>query len=779
MAGDRPRVVGARARRIEDPALLRGQGRYVDDVALPGQLHAAIVRSSHAHAQLRGIDASAARAMPGVAAAYTAADFERVLASLRLPIAFPEGQLPEHVMPYVLAPSEVLYVGEAIAMVVAESRALAEDAADAVVVDYAPLAAVVDARSVLDPATPKSRLETDSNRYKTLRFGYGDVAAAFARAAHVFREELHAHRGLANSIEGRGVVASLDAMTGTMTVWSSTQMSHELARTVADMLGLAEDRVRVIAPEVGGGFGAKYLVYPEEIAVAAAAKLLARPVKWIEDRREHFVSAIHERDMFWSLEIAVDAQAKILGVRGRMIHDQGAYAPHSYNVPYNSATTLMGPYVVPSYDLEVVLAQTNKPPVIPVRGAGYPQSNFAMERLVDRVARELALDRAEVRRRNLIPADAMPYETPLKNRAGTPIVYDSGDYLGAQEQALAAAGYAGFAARQAEARRAGRHIGIGIAQAVKGTGRGPFESATVRVAGSGRVSIYTGALAMGQGIKTALAQVCADELGVPLESIDVVAGDTSAVSLGLGGYASRQAITAGSSTLLAAREVKRRAIKVAAHMLEAAEDDLVITAGRVHVDGVPELAVPLGRIATQLRGLPGYSFPPGVEPGLESTQTWRVDALAYANGFHVCEVEVDVETGGVRILRYVAVQDCGKLINPLVCDGQIHGSVVHGIGNALYEVMGYDAAGQPITTTLADYLLPGAAEMPNVELAWRETPSPLNPLGIKGVAEAGIVCVAAAVAAAVEDALAPFGVVVREAPLTPVRVAELIHMAGD
>ena len=772
--GATPRIIGSRARRIEDPALLRGAGQYVDDIHLDGMVHAAFLRSSHAHAFIGTIDAGAASNMPGVIAIHTAATIAPLLASLRLPIAFPAGQLPDHVMPYVLTPKEVLHVGEAVAMVIATSRHAAEDAADAIIVDYQVLPAVVDARTVLAATTPKSRIEIDANRYKSLRFEYGDCTTVFRQAAHVFDETLHSHRGMAHSMETRGIVASFEAMTQALTVWSSTQMSHELAHTLADMVMLAADRVRVIAPEVGGGFGAKYLVYPEEVAVAAVARALARPVKWIEDRREHFISAIQERDQFWTMQVAVDTDGHVLGVRGQMIHDQGAYAPHSYSVAYNAATTLMGAYMIPAYDLDVVLALTNKPPVIPVRGAGYPQSNFVIERLMDRIARELKLDRAEVRKRNLIPASAMPYETPLKNRAGVPIVYDSGDYLGTQEDALQRADYAGFAARQQAARAHGRYIGIGIAQGVKGSGRGPFESATVRVNVNGRVSVYTGALAMGQGIRTALAQICADELGVALDAIDVVAGDTGYIALGMGGYASRQAITAGTSTLLAARAVKAKAIKAAALMLEASDADLVISNGRVHVDGVAEHAIPIGRIAAQLRGMPGYSFPEGIEPGLESTQAWRVDALAYANAFHVCEVEVDIDTGSVQVLRYLAVQDCGKLINPLIAEGQIHGSIVHGIGNALFEEMHYDDAGQPTTTTFADYLLTTATDVPMLEVHWRETPSPLNPLGIKGVAEAGIVCVVAAVASAVENALEPFGVRITEAPLSPVRVLELI-----
>jgi carbon-monoxide dehydrogenase large subunit len=769
-----PKYFESRVRRQEDPRLLTGKGCYLDDVKLQGTLHAAFVRSAYAHAFIRGIDVSAALAMEGVVAVYTAAEMAGLLTSLRLPIAFPEGQLPEYVMPYVLTPKEVVHVGEAIAMVVAESRHIAEDAVDAILVDYDLLPAVVDAREVLHPDTPVSRVETGTNAYKTLHLGYGDCTPVFAGAAHVFRQELSTHRGLASSMEGRGVLARHEPATGEMTVWSSTQMSHELAHTVAHMLDMEESRVRVIAPDVGGAFGAKYLVYPEEIAVPAAAAQLGHPVKWVEDRREHFLAAIQERDEFWSLEIAFDADARIIGIRGRLVHDQGAYAPHSYNVPYNAATSLTGPYMVPNYNLEVVLAQTNKVPVIPVRGAGYPQGNFAMERLMDCAARELGLDRTEIRRRNLIAAAAMPYDTPLKNRAGTPIVYDSGDYLATQERGLAAATYADFPVRQREARLQGRYIGMGIAQAVKGTGRGPFESARVRVASTGRVEVFTGALEMGQGIKTSLAQICADELGVTMEMVDVIAGDTSHVAYGLGGFASRQAVTAGTSTLLAAREVRQKAITVASHMLGAAEQDLHICDGFVRIRGSEENGVPLGKIAAQLRGLPGYSFPAGVTVGLEATNMFRIDALAYANAFHVCEVEIDIDTGEVKILRYIAVQDCGKLINPQIAEGQIHGSIAHGIGNALFEWMGYDSDGQPITTTFADYLLPTSTDVPHIEIIWLETPSPINPLGIKGAAEAGIVCVGSVLASAIENALEPFDVRIADVPIKPMRLLELI-----
>ncbi len=767
------RIVGQRVQRIEDPALLRGAGRFTDDIELPGLLHAAFVRSPHAHALIKGIDASAARAMPRVHEIFTSENLARGLTKLRMPLGFPSTALPPNITPFVLTPKEVCFVGEAVAMVVADSRYAAEDAAAAVAVDYEPLPAVSDCRAALDPSAPKVRLEAPSNVLTQFRIAYGDCARAFAGAAHVFRETLQQHRGGAHPIEGRGVVASFEAGEGRLTVWSSTQMAHDLWHTLAELLGLPEDRIRVSAPDVGGGFGAKFLVYPEEIAVPAAARLLGRPVKWIEDRMEHFVSAIQERDQYWDMEIALDAQARILGLRGRLVHDQGAYTPQGINCAYNAATSVTGPYIVPTHDLDVVVAQTNKVYTIPVRGAGYPEAAFTIERLMDRVARELKLDRAEVRRRNLVPADKMPYEKPLKNRAGVPLVLDSGDYLACQEKVLAAIDHAGFAARQAAARKDGRHLGLGFAHGVKGTGRGPFESGTVRVAPSGRVSIYSGALAMGQGLHTVLAQICADQLGVRLEDIDVITGDTGYVSLGIGGFGSRQTITAGSSVQLAALKVREKALKVAAQMLEAAEADLELAEGSVRVAGTNR-SVTLAAIARLMRGVPGYALPADVEPGLEASAQWRTDALAYANSFHACEVEVDVETGGVRILRYIALQDSGKLINPMIVEGQVHGGVVHGIGNALFEWMGFDENAQPLTTTFADYLLPTSTEVPGIEILFHESPSPLNPLGVKGVGEGGTVPVAAAVISAVENALEPFGVHISQAPITPVRILELL-----
>jgi carbon-monoxide dehydrogenase large subunit len=775
MSDPRPRAVGHRVRRIEDAALLRGAGRFVDDIKLPGTLHVGFVRSPHAHALIRSVDLAEVRAMPGVVAAYAAADLAPLIAHPRLPLAFPEGKLAGDAMPYILAVDEAIYVGEPVALIVATSRYVADDAVDRAVIDYEVIPALVDPRDALAPDPPKACVGVESTSTIFTRFpvAYGDCDQAFATAVHVFRDTLFQHRGVAHPMEGRGLLVHLDPGTETLQVWASTQVAHELRDNICEMLHLAVDKVRVIVPHVGGGFGAKFMVYSEEIAVAAVAYALRRPLKWIEDRREHFLSAIQERDQYWQIEIAVDAAGVLKGVRGQLVHDQGAYAPHAITVPYNGASSLPGPYVLPSISIDVVIVRTNKPPVIPVRGAGYPQGTFAMERMLDLAADELGIDRAEIRRRNLIPPERMPYRVGLINRAGAAVEYDSGDYAKCQQKGLDAADYAGFAARQQAARAAGRYLGIGFAHGLKCTGRGPYETATVRVAPTGRVLIYTGAHAMGQGIETALAQICSDQLGVRVEDIDVTCGDTGFISSGIGGYASRQTIIAGTSVQLAATAVREKALAVAAQLL-GAEKELVLANGNVHVAGRPDLAVSLARLAIVLRGAAGYWFPQDVDVGLEATRSFRVDAMAYAAGFHVCEVEVDAETGRVVITRYIAVQDSGCIVNPLVAEGQIVGGVVHGIGNMLFERMAYDESGQPITTTFADYLLPTATEVPRIEVLFHETPSPLNPMGMKGVGEVSVVPVTSAVASAIDHALQPFGVRVRECPLSPVRVLEMI-----
>ena len=767
-----PAIIGSRITRLEDEPLLRGRGRFVDDIALAGVSQVAFVRSPHPHALIKSVDKTAALAAPGVHAVLTLDDLAPAMIQRRMMRHSNSGMPLDKAWPYALAPGETCYVGEPVAMVLAADRYTAEDAAALVAVDYETLPFVADVRTAKDSAPIRRELST--NVITTYKVEFGDVGAAFAKAAHVFKQELWQHRGAAHSIEARGLLAEVRQADGGITVHASTQKAHDLQQTLTSLMDF-DQSLRVVAPDIGGGFGAKLCVYSEDVAVVAAAKLTGRSIKWTEDRREYFTNAVHERDQYWALEIAVDADAKVLGVRGKLLHDTGAYTIQDPNIPYNSASTMSGPYVVPGLQIEVTIAMSNKTPVSSVRGAGYPQAAFAMERLLDLVAREMKLDRAEVRRRNLIPASKMPYKKPLKARSGMAMEYDSGDYPACQAEALAAAGWDEFPKRQADARKHGRHLGIGLAHGVKGTGRGPFESGLVRISRTGRITVFTGASAMGQGLGTAMAQIAAAELGVDVSLVKVVAGDTAGVSLGLGGFASRQTVTAGSSVHLAAKAVADKAKKVASHVLEAAEHDLELVDGEVRVVGAPQLNVKLGEIARILQGAPGYGFPPGVDPGLEATSMHRMDALSYANACHVAEVEVDAETGEVKILRYVAMQDSGVLINPMMVEGQIHGGVAHGIGNALYEWMGYDDGAQPVTTTFADYLLPTATEVPMFTTLYKETPSPLNPLGVKGVGEAGTIPAAAALVSAIEDALSPFGVRIGQVPLPPMKIVEMIR----
>ncbi|MEA2987616.1 MAG: aerobic carbon-monoxide dehydrogenase large subunit [Alphaproteobacteria bacterium] len=767
-------LIGSRVARVEDVPFLRGSGRYIDDVAVPDLLQAAFVRSPHAHAMIRGVSSAAALALPGVHAVLTLDDLAGVLAKRRMMRHSNSGVPLDKMWSFALADREVSYVGETVAIVVADDRYVAEDAAALVEVDYELLPVVADCRRAVEPGTPTIRGELSSNIIATYKVNFGDPEGAFSKAAHVFHDDLWQHRGAGHPIEGRGIVAEYRRSDDSLCVFASTQKAHDLFQSLTSLLDLDEAKLRVATPDVGGGFGPKLCVYSEDIAVVAASKLMRRSIKWIEDRREHFTNAAQERDQYWSIDIAAAADGKILGLRGRLVHDVGAYALQDVNIPYNSASMMSGPYIVPSVNIDVIVAATNKTPVSSIRGAGYPQAAFAMERMMDRVARELKLDRAELRRRNLIPAEKMPYTKPLKARSGAAMQYDSGDYPACQAKVLEAAGWDGFPARQDAARAQGRYIGIGLAHGIKGTGRGPFESGLVRVSNTGRVTVFTGAAAIGQGLQTALAQIAASELGLRAQDIHVVPGDTAGVALGLGAFASRQTVTAGSSVLLAARAVAGKAKKLASHVLEAAEHDLELVDGEVRVLGAPQLSVKLAELSRILKGAPGYGFPPGVDPGLDATVNWRTDSLAYANACHAAEVEVDIETGEVRVVKYVALQDSGVLINPMIVEGQVQGGVAHGIGNALYEWMGYDDAAQPVTTTFADYLLPTATEIPTMTTLFQQTPSPLNPLGAKGAGEVSTIPTAAAVISAVEDALQPFGVRIAQTPVSPQKLVELI-----
>ncbi|HEY4636240.1 MAG TPA: xanthine dehydrogenase family protein molybdopterin-binding subunit, partial [Rhodospirillales bacterium] len=529
-----PSIIGARIKRIEDEPLLRGRGRFVDDIVVPGLLHANFVRSPHPHAVIKSIDTSAATAVPGVRAVLTLDDLAAIMVNRRMVRHSNSGVSLDKAWLFALADGEVSYVGEPVAMVLADNRYIAEDATALVAVDYDVLPPVADVRQAA--GGPLVRRELKSNIINTYKVGFGDIDSGFAAAAHIFKLELWQHRGGAHSIETRGLVAEHRPSDGGMTVHASTQKAHDLHQTLTSLMDF-DHGLRVVAPDIGGGFGAKLCIYSEDVAVVAAAKLLGRSVKWIEDRREYFTGAVHERDQYWELEVAVDAEASILGIRGKVLHDTGAYTPQDPNIPYNSTSTMSGPYMIPALSIEVTIAMTNKTPVSSVRGAGYPQAAFAMERLVDLIACEMRIDRAEVRQRNLIPASKMPYRKPLKARSGAAIEYDSGDYPACQAEALAAAGWNQFPHRQAEARKQGRYIGIGLSHGVKGTGRGPFESGLVRISRTGRVTVFTGASAMGQGLGTALAQITASQLGIDASRVAVVAGDTGTVSLGMGGFA--------------------------------------------------------------------------------------------------------------------------------------------------------------------------------------------------------------------------------------------------
>ena len=770
------RLIGRDVPRPEDATLIRGRARFVDDIAPPGLLHAAFVRSPFAHARITAIRTDAARAMPGIHAVFTLADLAPHLTDTRLRVALPSPSYRLDLHRPVLADTEVVHVGEPIALAIADTRALAEDAAAAVEVDYDPLPAVADPVAALAPGAPTAHADAPHNLAAEMVVEYGDADAAFATAPQRFHERLHVHRGGSHSMECRGLVAIPDPVEDRLTIWDSTQTPHAARRIICDLLALDETQVRVVTPDVGGGFGPKLIFYPEEIAVPLAARLLARPVKWIEDRGEHFVSTTQERDQDWDVELATDGEGRILAIRGTLVHDHGAWTARGVNVPQGAVAAMPLAYVVPAYRIAIRAAVTNKVPVTPVRGAGQPQGVFAMERLLDRAAHGLGLTRDEIRRRNLVPAAAMPYATPMKTRGGIPVTLDSGDYPRCMGMTLDGADWSTFPARQAAARAQGRHLGIGLANYVEGTGRGPYEQVSVRIEPSGRIIVATGAAAMGQGTRTMLSQVVGEHLGADMDRITILSGDTAATPIGIGGSNSRQAVLAGTSAHVAALRVRQKVLRIASRLMEASENDLEIEGDRVTVKGA-DLHVTLAAVARAAAGLPGFPLPDPSGPSLSATEEVVIDAMAYANGTAVAEVEVDTDTGAVTVHRITFGHDCGRALHPRIVDGQLMGGIAHGLGNALYEHMRYDEEAQPTSTTLADYLLVTATEMPPVRILHMESPSPLNPLGIKGVGEAGVIPIAAAVASAVEDALAGYGVRVTRVPLSPVDVLTLLDAA--
>lgn len=770
------RWIGQPLPRKEDPRLLTGRGRFVADINPPGVVQMVVVRSSHAHARIRSIDLSDARAHPRVLVAKAARDFRPPFMRLPPIVSHPAMR---HAMPYVLAEDVVRYVGEPVAVVVAPTRYEAEDAAERVEVSYEPLPAVVDPEEAQRPDAPQLHPEAPGNLMACIPIRVGDADGAFAQAAHVVRARLRIRRCSPQPMETRAVVVEPDrrGRIPELRVWLTTQSPHTARRILAHLLGMDEDRIRVIAPDVGGGFGAKNRFYPEYVLAARLALELDRPVKWVGDRVEDFLSTYQERDQIQDLELALDASGRVLGLRGRITSDNGAY-DSSFGIvpPLTTVMTIVGPYRIPNLALDVVCVYTNKTPLAPYRGAGRPQGVFGIERLMDLASDALGLDPAELRLRNLLRPEDLPYDTGVPRRDGLgTMIYDSGDYPGLFERALRALDYEGWRVRQREAWREGRYLGIGVVPYVEMSGLGLYETATVRVDSSGRVHVYAGCASQGQGHETVLAQVAAERLGVRFEDVEVVTGDTGLVPTGVGTFASRSAAAAGNAVREAALLVRDKVLRIAAQLLEASWEDLELRDGVVRVRGAPDRAVPLRTIAQVASGpnldatrVPrGFRFSAELQPGLEATYAFDASTLNYAYGTHAAVVEVDPQTGFVRILRYVIAHDCGIELNPLLVRGQVVGAFAQGVGNALYEELAWDESGQPLVRSYIDYLIPTAMEIPDLVLLHTETPSPSNPEGVKGVGEGGTLPVPAVLNAAVEDALKPFRVRFLESPLRP------------
>jgi CO/xanthine dehydrogenase Mo-binding subunit len=671
-----------------------------------------------------------------------------------------------------LVRGKVRYAGEPIVMIVADSRYTAEDAVRDVIVDIDPLEAIGDLERALAPAAPRVHEDLESNAAAHVVQRKGDYATARAHADAIVARRLSYDRGAAAAIENRSVVASWDRQSEELTIWDTTQAPIPIRNGLAARLGLLESRVRVVAPFVGGGFGPKIMMfYPEELLVPWASMRLGRPVKWTEDRQENFYATTQERGQLHNAEMALTRDGRILGVKDTFLFDTGAYDPYGLTIPINTQCTLLGPYDIPNYDSTFTAVFTNRTIVTPVRGAGRQHGVFVSERLLDIAARELGIDRVEIRRRNLLTPDRFPHNHEIMFQDSAPLVYDSGDYLPALEQAVAAIGYGD----QPKVTADGKRVGVGIACYVEGTGIGPYEGARVTVEPSGVVRVATGVGTQGQGHYTAFAQVVADVLGVAVENVQVVTGDTREFQWGTGTFASRGAAVAGSACHAAAMAVREKIFALAGPLLGVGRDELALADGRAFVRDEPARVLGLGELAARANPLRG-AVRPGTEPGLESTAYFGPDRGSTASGVHAMVVEVDVETAMVEIKRYLVVHDCGRIINPLLVEGQIHGGVAHGIGNAFYEQLVYDEQSQLLNASFMDYLLPTAAEVPPIETAHRETPSPFNPLGLKGVGEAGCIPTGAAFAQAIEDALS---VEVLEIPLSPDRLFHLIQRASQ
>jgi carbon-monoxide dehydrogenase large subunit len=765
--------VGASVRRKEDDRLLRGAGRYTDDFTLPGMLSMAVVRSPHAHARVLGIDASSARRLAGVIAVLTRADLPECAGSVPPLVPAPEFHHYHHP---VLAAERVMHLGEGVAVVVAENPYTAADAVECVAVEYEPLPIAASPASALAPGAPRVHDDWPDNLAGISESRTGDAKTAFARADLIVEMELAYPRVAGMPIEGRGVLASYDGATGLLTVWLSTQVPFGVRAGIAAVLGMAEEHVRVIAPEVGGGFGVKGHAYPEDILVPAVARRLGRPVKWIETRREHFLTAAADRDQAHHARLGVSRDGTIVALETEFTRDHGAHTTLGEAITCNTINHLVGPYRVPNYTAVGRNVVTHKTFIAAYRGAGRPEANFVLDRLLDRAARGIGMDPAALRRRNLVRFADMPWRTGLTYRDGVSIAYDPGDYVKMFDVALETLGYAGWRAEQARRRGTSTPIGLGVSAYVEGTGIGPYEGANVRVDPNGTVFVDIGVSSQGQAHETTLAQICADELSVPIEQVVIRGGDTQLLGYGLGTIASRVAAVAGPAVSRAAKEAAQKARMVAASLFECAPEDVVLDQGRVMVAGVPSKSLPLATVAKA--AVRSRALADAGGPGLNACAFHYPGTVAWAFGVHAVALEVDIETCALRLLKYVAAHDCGRPINPMIVEGQIHGGLAQGIGTALGEELIYDEAGQLLTGTFMDYGLPRADQMPDFEVGHLDFPSAVNPLGIKGVGESGVIAPAAAIANAVEDALADYGVEVNTVPLTGSRIFEMLRAGG-
>jgi aerobic carbon-monoxide dehydrogenase large subunit len=777
--------IGRSITRREDRRLLTGRGQFIADLELPHMLHAVFVRSPVAHARIKAIDVTRAIAAPGVVYALTGPELAQLLppvsdTQLALPSKWTTLVQHKFINPQqpLLAHDKVRHVGEALAVVVANDCYAAEDAAELIECDFDPLPAVLDPELALGAGTPIVHDKFGTNLIGAFTIAKGDADGALARAPHRLKRRFHHHRYAAMPMECRGVVALHDARTDSLTIWSATQVVHWLRREASGVLKLPEARIRCVALDVGGGFGVKGHVYPEDLLIPFLARKLGRPVQWLEDRREHLLCSCHSRDQIHDVAVGFDGEGHILVLHDRFLVDCGAWNPIGAGIAYNTAAHISGPYKIDALKLSGSIAATNKVPNAPYRGAGRPEAAFAMERVMDLVAGELGLEPAEVRARNMVRPDEMPYAAGLPYRDGQPIVYDGGDYPAALQKALAAiGGVEAFRARQRTARQQGRHLGLGIGCYVEGTGVGPFESALIRIEPSGKIFVTSGACPQGQGMETIFAQVVADAWQVNPDDVVISLADTAAIALGFGTIASRTTVTLSAAIHGATEKLRSKVFAIAANMLECAASDLELRKGTVGIVGVPGAELSLAKIAHAAR--PGWDSgrPPGVDAGLEETYYFEPPTVTWSYAAHAVVVEVDPELGRVKLEDYAIAHDCGVVVNPMLVEGQIVGGAVQGIGGALFEAIVYDAAGQPLTTTLMDYMLPSAADIPHFALIHQHSPSPLNPFGVKGVGEGGPIAPPAAIANAVADALRPAKIEFNQTPIAPQQIVAALRTA--